>query len=64
METARADAGRVGFHQRAGGRRAAAGRTMLRFHQERMSGAAERERRRAYWRGVMDAVAAALDRRG
>lgn len=45
-------------------RPAAGGRAMLRFHQERMSDAAGRERRRAHWQGVMDAVAAALDRRG
>lgn len=37
-------------------------RTVLGFHQERMSGAEERERRRAHWRRVMDEVAAALDR--
>jgi hypothetical protein len=35
---------------------------VLRFHQERMADAAERERRRAHWRRVLDAVADALDR--
>ncbi|WP_067975970.1 SRPBCC domain-containing protein [Nocardiopsis trehalosi] len=38
------------------------GSTVLRFHQERMADAAERERRRAHWRRVLDAVADALDR--
>ncbi|WP_189861826.1 SRPBCC family protein [Streptomyces poonensis] len=42
--------------------RAAPGdRTRLRFHQERLASAAERERRRAHWQRVMDQVAAALD---
>lgn len=34
--------------------------TVLRFHQERMSSAAERERQRTHWHQVMDRVAAAL----
>ncbi|MFE0727293.1 SRPBCC domain-containing protein [Streptomyces antibioticus] len=38
-------------------------RTMLRFHQEHLTGAEERERRRTYWQHVMDRVAAALDAR-
>jgi uncharacterized protein YndB with AHSA1/START domain len=37
-------------------------RTLLRFHQERLAGAGERERQRAHWRRVLDRVAAALDR--
>ncbi|HEY9375073.1 SRPBCC domain-containing protein [Streptomyces sp.] len=32
------------------------GRTVLRFHQERMADAAERERQRAHWQGVMGEV--------
>ncbi|MCP2257633.1 putative conserved protein YndB, AHSA1/START domain [Streptoalloteichus tenebrarius] len=36
-------------------------RTMLRFHQERLADAEERERQRAHWQRVMDQVAAALD---
>lgn len=36
-------------------------RTRLRFHQERMSGAAQRDRQRTHWQQVMDAVAAALN---
>ncbi|PIM73941.1 activator of Hsp90 ATPase 1 family protein [Streptomyces sp. JV178] len=40
---------------------AAGGRTVLRFHQERMASAGERERRREHWRRVLDRVAAALD---
>ncbi|MGW0820052.1 SRPBCC family protein [Streptomyces sp. NPDC002845] len=39
------------------------GRTVLRFHQERMASAEQRERQRAHWRRVMDRVAAALDER-
>ncbi|MGP4113180.1 SRPBCC family protein [Streptomyces sp. 4N509B] len=35
-------------------------RTTLRFHQERMGSAEERERQRAHWRHVMDEVAARL----
>lgn len=38
-------------------------RTSLRFHQEHLASAEERERRRAHWNRVMDEVAAALDRR-
>ncbi|MGI8939722.1 MAG: SRPBCC domain-containing protein [Iamia sp.] len=38
-------------------------RTMIRFHQERLANAEERERQRTHWRGVMDAVTAALDPR-
>lgn len=38
-------------------------RTALRFHQEHLASAEERERRRAHWNRVMDEVAAALDRR-
>ncbi|WP_328470807.1 SRPBCC family protein [Streptomyces sp. NBC_00448] len=38
-------------------------RTVLRFHQEHLASAEERERRRAHWNRVMDEVAAALDRR-
>lgn len=34
--------------------------TVLRFHQERMSGAAERERQRIHWQQVMDLVTATL----
>jgi uncharacterized protein YndB with AHSA1/START domain len=34
--------------------------TVLRFHQERLAGQEERERRRAHWRAVMDRVEAAL----
>jgi uncharacterized protein YndB with AHSA1/START domain len=40
---------------------AAGGRAVLRFHQERMASAEERERQRAHWRWVMDRVAEALD---
>ncbi|SHF67133.1 SRPBCC family protein [Streptoalloteichus hindustanus] len=36
-------------------------RTVLRFHQERLADAAERERQREHWQRVMDAVVAALD---
>ncbi|MBH5335470.1 SRPBCC domain-containing protein [Streptomyces pactum] len=39
---------------------AAAGRTVLRFHQERLADAGERAGRREHWRSVLDAVAAAL----
>ncbi|MET8505572.1 SRPBCC domain-containing protein [Streptomyces sp. NPDC014779] len=38
-------------------------RTMLRFHQEHLASAEERERRRGHWQDVMDRVAAALDER-
>lgn len=37
-------------------------RTVLRFHQEHLASAEERERQRAHWRRVMDRVATALDR--
>ncbi|MGC5342947.1 SRPBCC family protein [Streptomyces sp. DT171] len=37
-------------------------RTTLRFHQEHLASAEERERQRAHWRRVMDQVATALDR--
>ena len=40
---------------------AGGGRTVLRFHQERLADAAERARQRAHWRAVLDSVAAALD---
>lgn len=36
-------------------------RTVLRFHEERLTSAAEREERRTHWRRVMDRVAEALD---
>ncbi len=36
-------------------------RTMLRFHQEHLANAEERERQRAHWQRVLDQVAAALD---
>jgi uncharacterized protein YndB with AHSA1/START domain len=42
---------------------AAGGGTTLRFHQERLSGAEERERQRAYWREVTERVVAALAER-
>ncbi|MCQ4205620.1 SRPBCC family protein [Streptomyces longispororuber] len=38
-------------------------RTMLRFHQEHLADAEERERRRAHWQQVVDQVAIALDER-
>ncbi|MGW1323638.1 SRPBCC family protein [Streptomyces antibioticus] len=38
-------------------------RTMLRFHQEHLTSAEERERQRTYWQHVMDRVATALDER-
>ncbi|MDT0380630.1 SRPBCC domain-containing protein [Streptomyces sp. DSM 42041] len=38
----------------------AGARTVLRFHQEHLADAAERERQRAHWRSVMDAVTDAL----
>ncbi|MFB8209385.1 SRPBCC domain-containing protein [Streptomyces sp. NPDC056010] len=37
-------------------------RTMLRFHQEHLASAEERERQRTHWQRVMDQVEAALDR--
>lgn len=36
-------------------------KTTIRFHQERLADAAERERQRAHWSAVMDRVVAALD---
>ena len=36
---------------------------MLRFHQERLADAAEREQQRAHWQAVMDAVETALAQR-
>ncbi|MGW4895172.1 SRPBCC family protein [Kitasatospora sp. NPDC004240] len=36
------------------------GRTVLRFHQERLADPEERSRQREHWRAVMDAVAAEL----
>jgi uncharacterized protein YndB with AHSA1/START domain len=41
----------------------AAGRTMVRFHQERLADAGEREQQRAHWRAVLDALVAALENR-
>ncbi|MEU0921134.1 SRPBCC domain-containing protein [Streptomyces cyaneofuscatus] len=35
-------------------------RAVLRFHQERLASAEEREERRTYWKGVMDRVVAEL----
>jgi len=40
--------------------RPAATGTSVRFHQERLADAAERTRQRAHWRGVLDAIEAAL----
>lgn len=37
-------------------------RTLLRFHQEHLASAEERERQRTHWQLIMDQVAAALDR--
>jgi hypothetical protein len=37
-------------------------RTRLVFHQERLVDAAERERQREHWQGVMDAVVTALEK--
>ncbi|WP_459644223.1 SRPBCC family protein [Kineococcus sp. NUM-3379] len=42
-------------------RAAGAGRTVLRFHQDRLADAAERARQRAHWRAVLGSVVAALD---
>lgn len=42
--------------------RAQGPKTLLRFHQERLAGAAERERQREYWSGVMDQIVAELER--
>ncbi|MFC4516441.1 MULTISPECIES: SRPBCC family protein [Streptomyces] len=36
-------------------------RTMLRFHQEHLASAEERERQRVHWQRVMDQVAVVLD---
>ncbi|GLY64627.1 SRPBCC domain-containing protein [Amycolatopsis taiwanensis] len=41
-------------------RPAGAGRAMLRVHQERLADAAERERQRRHWQGVIAALVAAL----
>ncbi len=38
----------------------AADRTTIRFHQERLVDAAQRERQRAHWQAVLDEVVAAL----
>jgi uncharacterized protein YndB with AHSA1/START domain len=38
--------------------------TLPGFHQERMRDAEERERQRAHWQGVMDAVQRAIEERG
>lgn len=35
-------------------------RTVLRFHQERLASAEEREERRTHWRNVMDGIEAEL----
>jgi len=35
-------------------------RTTLRFHQERLASAAEREQQREHWTGALDELAAAL----
>jgi uncharacterized protein YndB with AHSA1/START domain len=44
--------------------RTVAGRTVLRFHQERLADADEREQQRAHWAAVLDAVVTALENRG
>ena len=36
------------------------GRTVIRFHQERLADPAERERQRGHWRAVMDELVEAL----
>jgi uncharacterized protein YndB with AHSA1/START domain len=41
-------------------RSAGAGRARLGVHQERLADAAERERQRRHWQGVVDAIVAAL----
>lgn len=41
-------------------RAAGPGRAMLRVHQERLADAAERERQRRHWQGVINALVAAL----
>ncbi|MGH1561865.1 SRPBCC domain-containing protein [Mumia sp. DW29H23] len=38
------------------------GRSMIRFHQERLTSARERAHQRAHWRTVMTSLVAALDR--
>jgi len=43
---------------------AGSGRTMLRFHQERLADAREREQQRAHWRTVLDAVVSELESGG
>jgi uncharacterized protein YndB with AHSA1/START domain len=43
--------------------RTAAGRTLLRFHQERLADATEREQQRAHWQAVLDAVVTVLNNR-
>jgi uncharacterized protein YndB with AHSA1/START domain len=43
--------------------RTTSGRTLLRFHQERLADATEREQQRAHWQGVLDAVVTALENR-
>lgn len=45
-------------------RPAGKGRTMLRFHQEWLADAEERERQRDHWRAVMDEMGRALGRPG
>ena len=42
---------------------AGAGRTIVRFHQDRLADADEREQQRAHWRGVLDALVAELENR-
>lgn len=44
-------------------RPAASDRTRVVFHQERLVDAAERERQRTHWQGVLDALVAALEQR-
>jgi hypothetical protein len=39
------------------------GRTLLRFHQERMCDAEERERQRAHWQAVVAALQQVLEQR-
>ena len=45
-------------------RSAGAGRAMLVVHQERLADAAERERQRRHWQGVITALVAALTETG
>ncbi|MEI2731831.1 MAG: SRPBCC domain-containing protein [Dermatophilaceae bacterium] len=42
-------------------RSAGSSRTSIRFHQERLADASEREQQREHWKGVLAALAAALD---